>query len=64
MVNKMHAFVVFSENYLRPYQWSSTNFTAVVNDLNPKTETESEIFEREIVKAQTYFAIKQLHFFL
>ena len=36
-VEKMHAFAVFSDKYLRPYSCSDTNFTVTVNCINPKT---------------------------
>ena len=37
-VEKMHAFVVFSNKYLQPYGWSNTNFTATANYTNRKIE--------------------------
>ena len=49
-INKMHAFAVLTEKYLRPYGWSGTNFTAAVSCTTPNTEIPSEIIETEIIK--------------
>ena len=44
-VEKMHAFAVFSDKYLRSYGCSDTNFTAGIKCTNPKTE----IVETQII---------------
>ena len=36
-VEKMHAFAVFTDKYLRPYGCNDSNFTATVNCVNSKT---------------------------
>ena len=38
MVEKMHAFAVLYDKYLRPYHRSDTNFMTTVKCTNPKTE--------------------------
>ena len=40
MSKKMHVFAVFTRKYLPPYGCSGINFTAEVNRVNPKTETQ------------------------
>ena len=60
----MHAFAVFTEKYLRSYGCSSTNFTAIVNWTNPKTEIQIEIVETQIIGIQIYFVIKKYFSFL
>ena len=52
-IEKMHLFAVFTKKYLRPYDCSVINFTAAMNFANPKTETQSQINEIEIVEMQT-----------
>ena len=47
-VDKMHAFAVLTEKYLRPYGGSDTNFAAAVNCTNPTNEIKSEIIEAQI----------------
>ena len=42
-VEKMHAFAVFSNKYLRPYGCSDTTFAAAVDCANPKNEILSEV---------------------
>ena len=49
---KMYPFAVFTEKYLRPYGCNDTNFTAVVNCGNPKTEMQSKIIKIEIILTQ------------
>lgn len=38
MVEKICAFVAFTEKYLRPFGCRGANFTATVNCANPKTK--------------------------
>ena len=45
MVDRIRAFVVFNEKYLRSYGCSDTNFTAAVNCTNLKTEIKSTLIE-------------------
>ena len=53
-VEEMRAFTVFTNTYLRPYDCSSTNFTATVNRTYPKTKIpSSEITEKIRIKIQT-----------
>lgn len=50
-VEKMFAFTVFTNTYLRPYGCSSTNFTATVNRTYPKTKIpSSETTEKNALK--------------
>ena len=49
-VDKMHAFVVFTEKLLRPNDCSDANFKAVVSSTNPNTEIKCEIIEIEIIE--------------
>ena len=44
-VEKMCAFTVFTQKYLRSYGYNDTIFTTEVNCTNQKTETESKIIE-------------------
>ena len=46
-VEKIHAFAVFNDKYLRPYRCSDRNFTATVNFTNPKTQIVSKIIEKQ-----------------
>ena len=48
-VEKMHAFEVFSDKYLRRYGCNNTNFTATVNCTNTKSLILSEIIEIQII---------------
>ena len=50
----MHVSAVFTENYLRPYSCSETNFTAAVKCAYKKTKIESEIIKIEIFEIQIY----------
>ena len=59
-VEKVHAFAVFTEKYLRSYGCSGTNFMAVINCTNPKTEIQIEIIETEITRIQIYFESDKL----
>ena len=52
---KMHAFVVFKDKYLRPYGCSNTNVMATVNCTNSKTEILSEIIEIQMIGIQNLF---------
>ena len=51
-VDQMYAFAVFIEKNLRPYGCSGTSYTAAISSTNPYTETQREIIEIEIIKAQ------------
>ena len=44
-VEKMCAFTVFTQKYLRSYGYNDTIFTTAVNCTNQKTEAESKIIE-------------------
>ena len=48
-VEKMYAFAVFNDKYLRSYDCSDTNFTAEIKCTNSKTEIQSEIVETQII---------------
>ena len=48
-VEKMHAFVVFGDKYLRPYGCSHTNLTTTVNCTSTKSQILSEIIEIQII---------------
>ena len=48
-VEKMHAFAVFNDKYLRPCDRSDTNLTTTVDYTNPKTEVLAEIIEIQII---------------
>ena len=54
-VEKLHAFAVFKNKYLRSYGCSNTNFTSTVNRTNPKTEILSETIEIQITETQINF---------
>ena len=45
-IEKMHAFVVFTKKYLLPCVCGGTNFTAVLDFENLKTEIQCEIIDR------------------
>ena len=47
-VEKMHAFAVFTGQFLRSYDCSGTNFTTMVNCTNLKTEIKIEIIETQV----------------
>ena len=51
----MRAFLVFTENYLRPNGCCGTDFTAAVKCKNSKTEKQSEIIEIYIIKYKSNF---------
>ena len=48
-VEKMLAFAVFSNKYLRPFRCSDTAFTSMVICANPKPQILSEIIEIQII---------------
>ena len=48
-VEKMHAFAVFSDRYLRPCGCSDTIFAATVDCTNPKFQILNEIIEMQII---------------
>ena len=52
-IEKMYAFAVFTEKYLRSYNCSGTNFTAAVNCTSPKTELQTKIMEVQIIVRQS-----------
>ena len=52
MVDKMHAFTVFTKKYIQPYGCSGNNFTVSVNCTSSNTETQNETIETEIIEAQ------------
>ena len=58
----MHAFVVITEKYVRPYGYSGTNFTAGVNCLNPKTEIQNEIIKIICNETCNYFNLTLIFF--
>ena len=57
-VEKMHAFAVFTDKYLRPYGFSDTIFTATVNCTNPKSEILSKIIEIQIIGVPINFLFR------
>ena len=48
-MEKMHAFAVFIEKYLRSYGGSDTNLTEAVKCTNSKTGMQREIVEIKII---------------
>ena len=48
-IEKMYAFAVFKDKYLRPYGCRNKNFTVTVNCTNPKNEILSGIMEIKII---------------
>ena len=44
-VEKVHAFAVFMERYLRSYGCNNTNFTAAVSCTNSRNEIQTEIIK-------------------
>ena len=52
-IEKMYAFAVFTEKYLRSYNCNGTNFTAAVNCTSPKTELQTKIMEVQIILRQS-----------
>ena len=54
-VEKMHAFAVFNNKYLRSYDCNDTNFRAAVNYTNPKTQIVSDIIEIRTIRTPTVF---------
>ena len=55
---KMHAFDIFTENYLQWCGCSDTNFTVTLNGINPKTRIQIETIETKITGIQIYFVVK------
>ena len=49
-IEKMRPFKAFNKKYLRLYDFSGTNFTAVVNSTNPKTKIQGKIIEIQIIQ--------------
>ena len=49
---KVHAFAVFTDKYLRPWGSSSTNFMAEVNCKNLKIKIKSKTIKTEIIEKQ------------
>ena len=47
-IEKIHAFAVFTEKYLRSYDCGGTKFTATVKCTNAKTEMQIEIIETQV----------------
>ena len=52
-IEKMYAFAVFTEKYLRSYNCNGTSFTAAVNCTSPKTELQTKIMEVQIIVRQS-----------
>ena len=57
-VEKMHAFAVFNDKYLRSNGCSDTNFTATIKCTNLKTEIQSEMNKTQIIGINISFVIK------
>ena len=51
-VEEIRAFAAFTNKNLELWGCSGTNFTATVNNTNPKTETTSENIETKSIKIQ------------
>ena len=62
-VERMHAFSVFTEKYLRSHGCSGINFSEMVVCANPKTEIQIEIIETEVIGIQIDFVMKKIFLF-
>ena len=59
-IEKMGAFAVFTEKYLRPNGWSGSKFSTAVNCTNSKIEVQSKIIETQIIEVQIQHVRKQI----